>query len=77
MNKRKTLTIRLPETMINQLKELCEQTGRSLSREIEICLKSRLDYINSQSPKTLSEEEKRRMQEIIRIANIKWVPDKD
>lgn len=72
MKTRKTLTIRLPETMLDQLKELCEQTGRSLSREIEMCLRSRLDYITSWSPQTLSEEEKKRIEETIRIANIKW-----
>ena len=74
MNKtRKTLTIRLPEWMLDQLKELCEQTGRSLSREIEMCLKNHLDYIGSRNPQTLSEEEKKRMEETIRIANIQWV----
>ena len=72
-NTRKTLTIRLPEAILNQLKEICEQTGRSLSREIEICIKNRLIYFASEHPQTLSEQEKRQMEETIRIANIPWV----
>ena len=73
MNKRKTLTIRLPEWMLNKLKEICEQTGRSLSREIEMCLREWVHYTTNENPQTLSEEEKKRMEETIRIANIQWV----
>ena len=73
MQNRKTLTIRLPEWMLNKLKEICEITGRSLSREIEMCLREWVHYSASENPETLSEEEKKRMEETIRIANIPWV----
>ncbi len=69
MNTRKTLTIRLPKRMLDQLKNLCEQTGRSLSREIEMTLKSHLNNIATYNPKIPSEEERKRMEEEIQIAN--------
>lgn len=85
MHKRKAITLRIPENLLEDLRSLAKYTGRSLNREAEMAIKKRCDYFRSRG--TLEQhcsqtEDDRITQEkytaeILRIANWNWVPDED
>lgn len=85
MPKRKVVTLRIPEDLLEDLRKLAKYTGRSLNREAEIAIKKRCDYFRSR--RTLEQdcsqtEEDRIAQEkytaeLLRIANWNWVPGGD
>lgn len=85
MHKRKTVTLRIPEDLLEDLRSLANYTGRSLNREAEIAIKKRCDYFRSRG--TLEQhcsqtEDDRIAQEkytaeLLRLANWNWVPGGD
>ena len=83
MHKRRSITVRISEDLLEDLRSLAKYTGRSLNREAEIAIKKRCNYFRSRG--TLEQhcsqtEDDRTLQrkftaEELRIANINWVPD--
>ena len=85
MHKRRSITIRISEDLLKELKELAQYTGRSLNAEAVHAIKKRCDYFKARGllEQHCSQiEEERTVQrkftaEELRIANINWVPDVD
>ncbi len=82
MPKRKTVTLRIPEDLLEDLRSLAKYTGRSLNREAEIAIKKRCDFfkrkVDLQQCSQTEEEriaQEKYIEEILRIANWNWVPD--
>ena len=85
MHKRRSITVRISEDLLEELKELAKYTGRSLNAEAVHAIKKRCDYFKSRGlieQHCSQTEGNRTLQrkftaEELRIANINWVPDVD
>ena len=82
MSTRKTLKVRIPEDLLEDLRALASYTGRSMTKEVEIAIKKRCDFFKrtgdlqhcSQTEEDRIAQEKYTA-ELMRLANWNWVPD--